>query len=323
MLYINSFLFLVFLFFNGGFIEKKDVNGNPIELGKVNWMRNYDEAVNKAKKENKPIFILFQEVPGCATCQNYGQNVLSNNLIVEAIENEFIPLAIYNNVKGHDRKILNQFNEPTWNNPVIRIITPEGNDIVKRHSGNYSSEGLIYYMQLALTAGHFGNPEYLKLLGEEMDSNKNIEEATYSMYCFWSGEAALGEIDGVIKTTPGFMNGREVVRVTYDSDKLNKRELDKTAFKASCKEEKKLSHFKVDKDPQYYLKKSAYNYLPLLSIQKTKINSALKKGEDPLVFLSPSQINYLNAISKNKAKTKKNLYNVTFDEGWRYMQSVL
>jgi len=40
----------------------------PIELGKVSWMRNFDEGILKSKKENKPIFLLFQEVPGCSTC---------------------------------------------------------------------------------------------------------------------------------------------------------------------------------------------------------------------------------------------------------------
>ena len=36
----------------------------PVELGKVAWLRDYDQAVQQAKQENKPILILFQEVPG-------------------------------------------------------------------------------------------------------------------------------------------------------------------------------------------------------------------------------------------------------------------
>jgi hypothetical protein len=38
------------------------------ELGDVKWLRDYDTAVQEAEKSNKLIFILFQEVPGCATC---------------------------------------------------------------------------------------------------------------------------------------------------------------------------------------------------------------------------------------------------------------
>lgn len=37
---------------------------NPVEVGNVRWERDYDTAVSLAKKSNKPIFALFQEVPG-------------------------------------------------------------------------------------------------------------------------------------------------------------------------------------------------------------------------------------------------------------------
>ena len=52
------------------FAVAQDGSGNksalkqPIELGKVAWGRDLDEAVAKSKKSNKPIALLFQEVPG-------------------------------------------------------------------------------------------------------------------------------------------------------------------------------------------------------------------------------------------------------------------
>ena len=36
----------------------------PIELGKVPWLRDYDEALAQSRKTGKPILLLFQEVPG-------------------------------------------------------------------------------------------------------------------------------------------------------------------------------------------------------------------------------------------------------------------
>lgn len=78
----------------------------PEELGKVQWLRDYDKALAIAKQQGKAVFILFQEVPGCATCRNYGHHVLSHPLIVEAIESEFVPLAIFNNKGGDDAAIL-------------------------------------------------------------------------------------------------------------------------------------------------------------------------------------------------------------------------
>lgn len=38
--------------------------GNPAELGKVAWRRGFDEAIEEAKKNDKPLLVLFQEVPG-------------------------------------------------------------------------------------------------------------------------------------------------------------------------------------------------------------------------------------------------------------------
>lgn len=36
----------------------------PVELGKIDWLRDHAEAVKQAKASGKPIMILFQEVPG-------------------------------------------------------------------------------------------------------------------------------------------------------------------------------------------------------------------------------------------------------------------
>lgn len=44
--------------------RKKSSVRQPVELGKVAWGRDLDEAVAKSKKNNKPIALLFQEVPG-------------------------------------------------------------------------------------------------------------------------------------------------------------------------------------------------------------------------------------------------------------------
>ena len=99
----NLVLLIIMLVANNSFAQQKT---NPLkqskELGKVHWYRKYDEAITQAKKEQKDIVILFQEVPGCATCTNYAYNALSHPLMVEALENSFIPLAIFNNKNGKD-----------------------------------------------------------------------------------------------------------------------------------------------------------------------------------------------------------------------------
>ncbi|MCK5392593.1 MAG: thioredoxin family protein [Deltaproteobacteria bacterium] len=130
--------------------ELQDIKDAPVELGQVDWIRNFDEAAARANEQNKPLLVLFQEVPGCSTSSGYGNNVLSHPLIVEAIETLFVGVAIYNNHKGEDERVLNSFGEPSWNNPVVRIMTPERKELTSRLSGDYTTPGLVRAMITAL-----------------------------------------------------------------------------------------------------------------------------------------------------------------------------
>lgn len=40
--------------------------------------------------------------------------------------------------------------------------------------------------------------------------------ATFSMYCYWTGEATLGRVPGVVRSRIGHQAGQEVVQVDYD-----------------------------------------------------------------------------------------------------------
>ncbi|MEL6988439.1 MAG: thioredoxin family protein, partial [Bacteroidota bacterium] len=161
------------------------------ELGTVNWHRNFEEAKTKSAEQNKPILILFQEVPGCAACQNYGQDALSHPLLVEAMESLFIPTTIFNNKKGRDETLLRMFKEPSWNNPVVRIVDAELNELAPRLGSNYSKIGLLNTMFRSLINSNLPIPEYLYTLEEEFKAEQSrTAKRTYSMYCFWSGEKA-------------------------------------------------------------------------------------------------------------------------------------
>jgi hypothetical protein len=65
---------------------------------------------------------------------------------------------------------------------------------------------------LIRTRGH--TPAYVQLLADELSAKlQGTASATYSMYCFWTGEALFGKINGVVKTTAAFQNAKEVVVV--------------------------------------------------------------------------------------------------------------
>lgn len=290
------------------------------ELGQVRWYRDYDKALAIAKKEQKDVLILFQEVPGCATCRNYGQNVLSNPLMVEGIENLFVPLAIFNNKAGKDKVILDKYNEPSWNNPVVRIVNYKGKDVVKRISSDYSAKTLHKRMLEALASYGATVPDYFQLLGQELGANGKTREHYFKMYCFWTGERQLGKLDGVLNTESGFMNG-EVVKVTYDASVLDKKELESYAKSNSFRPVDPTGNYRpANSDIHYYLRHTDYSYVPLTPLQQTKINSAIGSGKTGDVYLSPKQREWFIGIIQGRIKKSKNLLNTSFADAWNYMQ---
>lgn len=299
--------------------EKTDPKNQAEELGTISWYRNYDQAIEAAHLQKKSVLILFQEIPGCATCRNYGHNVLSNPLLTEAIEELFIPLAIHNNKGGKDQEILQKFKEPAWNNPVVRIVNEEGKDMVDRLVGNYSVSGLYDAMIVALKAENKGVSEYVKLLGMELaaERSKTINENYFKMHCFWTGQQHLGRLDGVLLTQPGFMNGNEVVKVKYDEAIISEQELNVYASKASCTAVSKDKSYRVaNKDEHFYLKQTNYKYLPLSELQKTKINSALGAEKSGTKYLSPKQLVWLKQLDNPNIK-RVIIYDLAIADGWK------
>jgi len=287
----------------------------PEELGRVDWLRDFAEAQQQSAQEGKPIFILFQEVPGCATCQRYGVQVLSHPLIVEAIETYFVPLAIYNNKGGKDREVLQRFNEPTWNNPVVRITTEKGADIHERLSGDYSPLFVTLALVDVLERRNVVVPNYLRLLREELLSRAGgTEETTFAMYCFWTGEKTYGQVDGVVHTEPGWMHGKEVVKVEYDPRRISYTELLEVGRAAACADaaytgdqaERNVASqalgrgkvaepgpYRQDRADKYYLSRTAYRYVPMTDLQATRINARLGHRQNPDDLLSPRQLRLL------------------------------
>ena len=318
--------------------------GQPIELGKVKWIRDFDAGLLKSKTENKPVFLLFQEVPGCGTCRNYGQEVLSHPLIVDAIESLFVPVAIYNNNGGADAKILRMFGEPAWNNPVVRIVNEDKKNLIKRVSGNYSKLTVVNAMIEALVFRADDVPPYLQLLQEELEAAQTgVETATFSMHCFWTGEKKLADVDGVLETQAGWMNGREVVEVKYNPFKVSYENLISEAKEAQCanhvftednnqitsvekivgkKSASKKSKFRLDKEPKYYMSKSVYRFIPMTPLQAAKVNSKIGKGQSPDALLSPKQLKLLDFIKKHPNKKWKSAINVELTKAWEMTEEM-
>jgi hypothetical protein len=164
---IGSTLLLQFIFtlplLTTASLAFADPESNPIEVGHVKWQHDLDAARAASKQSGKPLFVLFQEIPGCAGCQKFGAEVLTQPLLVDAIENEFIPVLVYNNRNtGPDLELLKQFNEPAWNYQVIRFLDHNAKDIIPRKDRIWTADALAARMIETLEKSHRPVPPYLK-----------------------------------------------------------------------------------------------------------------------------------------------------------------
>lgn len=286
------------------------VKGQAKELGAIRWNRGYDVAAAKARAGNRPLLVLFDEVPGCHTCVSFGAQVLSDALLVEAAETLFTPVAVFNNIAGEDSKTLEKFKEPAWNNPVVRVIDAANDkDLAPRVGDDYSVAAVVSSMSAALRARKAEVPGYLDLLAA---APAKTEKAVFAMFCFWEGEAKLGGLDGVVSTSAGFLDGKECVEVEFDPSRLNFKELVKAAKKMDCMHavftttdaqqtaasavvgtlaRRAATSMKPSADDtKYRLARSPYRDVPMTPTQASRVNAALSGDGDAEHWLSPRQL---------------------------------
>ncbi len=283
-------------------------SAQPEETGKVAWGGDLDAALATSRQSGQPVFALFQEIPGCAGCKQFGREVLSDPLLVEAIEREFTPLLIANSQPGKDAEVLRRFGEPAMNYQVVRFLNADAEDIIPRRDRVWETGPLAERMIATLEKEKRPAPQYLRLLAAE--HSPQLREAVFAMYCFWTGEMELGKIDGVITTEAGFMGGREVTLVRYDPAALSLPNLIATAERVRCANavsvpatdlaDAKATRLKVGVitgyrpapalDQKKQIGGTAAEKLRLTGAQATKVNAWIRT--DPakaLDFLTPSQ----------------------------------
>ena len=207
---------------------------NPVEVGDVRWQRDLDAALAKSRATQIPVLVLFQEIPGCIGCQTFGSEVLTNPLLVEAIETLFIPVLVYNNRSGGvDEQWLRRYNEPAWNYQVIRFLHGDGTDIIPRRDKVWTIGGVASRIVEVLQELGQPVPRYLSALMYEYDTD-NHGQVGFAMACFWTGEYELGKIDGVVATEAGWYDNREITLVTYHKQRISLDELAKRAASVRC-----------------------------------------------------------------------------------------
>lgn len=298
-----------------------DRTATPRELGLVRWERDFDAALAAARAKDLPVLVLFDEIPGCANCVGFGKTVLSHPLIVDAAQSLFVPVAVYNNRDGDDRRVLESFNEPAWNNPVVRVIDAQRRPLAPRLADDPSVAGLANTMTRALTQAGRPAPAWLTLLASESAarSEARTQTAVFGMFCFWEGEAKLGAIDGVCDTVAGFLDGSEVVQVTFDPTVVSYQSLLASARQMQCAtrvftrsdEQQRLARAvagdaarRTDepvrvsaRDTKYQIRRTPWAHVPMTPAQASRVNAAVGFGERPDAWLSPSQLELARRVN--------------------------
>jgi len=282
---------------------------NPEEVGTVRWGRDLDAALVAAQKSGKPVFALFQEVPGCAGCKQFGREVMAHPLIAEAVEDLFTPLLIHNNKGGKEAEILKRYDEPAWNFQVVRFLDGNGRDVIPRRDKVWTSDEIAARMIEALAKSGRAVPEYLRLLSSE--KSDGLKQVAFAMACFWTGEKELGAVNGVVHTEAGFIDGHEVTLVSYDPTVIPVPELIAAAERVQCAQSVYLPQadqqamrpvrLKVQalagyrkapsSDQKRQIQGTSVAGLSLHGVQATKINAWIRT--DPtkaLALLSPRQL---------------------------------
>ena len=111
----------------------------------------------------------------------FGEGPLSFPLLVEAAETLFVPVAVRNNVEGYEREVLERYEEPTWNNPVVRYVGADGVDLIERKDRVWDLGGTVTRMTAALDAAPYPIPAWFETVAAETASGE-IETAAFSMF---------------------------------------------------------------------------------------------------------------------------------------------
>jgi Thioredoxin-like len=245
----------------------QSVAANPEEVGKVTWGRDYEGALSLSRATGKPIFLLFQEVPGCAGCKQFGREVLSDPSVRKSVEDDFIPLLIPNNSSGKDAEVLRRYDEPAWNYQVVRFLDSAGHDLIPRKDRVWDAPQLKARMALALEK-----------------SGRRLHRVAFSQSCFWEGEMRLGAIEGVTRTEAGFLGGREVTLVDYDPAKVALASLTQQAKSAGVGTGVFTDLGGYEKAPapdqKRQLQGTPYAKLKLTPEQATKVNAFVRTAPE-------------------------------------------
>lgn len=211
----------------------------------------------------------------------------------------------------------------------MRFFTADRRELLTRKDGVWSLPAVAARTRDALEAGKIDVPAWFTQFVRELDV-RGVEKAVFAMHCFWEGERRLGALPGVLTTHAGWLEGAEVVEITFDPKVLAFEALLAEARKVRCLQrvfarndaqaeaakgidgvavkatQEKVRDAKTS-DRHYYLRRTPYTHLALTPGQATRLNAALGMNQSVDGLLSPRQRKHVIQIRAFLAKNPKAL----------------
>ncbi|MBI5180690.1 MAG: thioredoxin family protein [Nitrospirae bacterium] len=167
ILLVKLFFYLLF-----GVISLSNAVG-PTDLP---WMEYY-EGVQKAQKENKPVFIYFYRI-GCPQCKILNEEILTDETIKKTLRENFILIQIdgeggkkQKNAAGKivtERQLSKDYSVVAY--PLVWFLQPDGKQIYKL-TGVFSPKDYLQFIN------YVGNGWYKK-----MDMKQYLTEKPEGVY---------------------------------------------------------------------------------------------------------------------------------------------
>ena len=81
---------------------------------------------------------------------------------------------------GYEAEVLKRFEEPTWNNPVVRFLDSKAKDVLPRKDRQWKLGQMVSRMTAALKAAKQTVPDWLRTLATETHAGE-VQTAVFAM----------------------------------------------------------------------------------------------------------------------------------------------
>lgn len=104
-------------------------------LTKINWLHDYNKALELAKKQNKNVYV-YISADTCRLCKKFKESTLSKKCVKARLNSDFIPL----NLSRDQHTIPDKFEK--FGAPRHYFLNPKG-DIIYEINGVFKPDGFL------------------------------------------------------------------------------------------------------------------------------------------------------------------------------------